>query len=86
MSPSSSGAKSAVDALRAKNAGLKTLPWHEDDDIDVILSYRSVIDDDDKSDTGLFLCEALAQELKEEGFLPFHGRMVQGGANWQETW
>jgi len=59
----------AVDVLQAKFAGMTTLDWHEDDDIDVIISYRSVIDDDDKSDMGLFLCEALAKELKDKKFL-----------------
>jgi hypothetical protein len=52
---------------------LTTLAFDEDDDIDVIISYRTNTSDADKDGTGLLLCEGLSHELKRAGYNPFHG-------------
>lgn len=72
--------------LYRKFQALSTLVWDEDDEIDAIISYRTILNEGDTEDKGLWLCEALAQELKKSGLRPFHGRMVKGGDNWQEVW
>ena len=52
---------------------LTTLAFDEDDDIDVIISYRTNTSDADKDGTGRLLCEGVAHELKRAGYNPFHG-------------
>ena len=63
-----------------------SLTWDEEQDIEVIISYRTCIDDTPGDERGLHLCEGVARALKVAGIEPFHGRMVKGGANWQRTW
>ena len=75
-----------LSSLYKKFESLSTLTWDEEQDISVIISYRTILNEGDTEDKGLWLCEALAQEIKKAGYIPFHGRMVKGGDNWQETW
>jgi hypothetical protein len=63
---------------------LKTLSWDEKDApmIDVIISYRSSLSDDDAEDKGLLYCEGLAHELKQSGYNPFHGDTLHFTLRW----
>ena len=54
---------------------LETLSWELNVSpmIDVIISYRSSLSDDDEEDGGLLYCQGLAHELHKSGYKPFHG-------------
>lgn len=79
MTPSaqSASANGNADVVLARCSKIPELEWSgSPKDVDVVISYRSRINEGDDVDNGLWLCKGLAHALRDADIKPFYGEYL----------